>query len=234
MDEVAVGLLVSARSLREYRAMFALDDFPSSTSYLDCAAGAASFAAESAREAYAVTATDILFSHPLGEVRRRVLQGVEQTRENIVREPRLYQWRSSGGFFKDPAEHTKERTVSAQKFIQDYTRECERAEGSERYISASLETLPFGDDSFDVALCSHFLFLHSASLSETFQLNSIREMARVSRLEVRIYPIVGFDGDNSRVVKSIWRKLQDEGLSLELRDVEYKFFRNASQMLVIS
>ncbi len=36
-----------------------------------------------------------------------------------------------------------------------------------RYIAAELPTLPFGDDAFDVALCSHFLLYAVMDVAET-------------------------------------------------------------------
>ena len=47
-----------------------------------------------------------------------------------------------------------------------------RADG--RYVEAELPTLPFADRSFDLALCSHLLFLYSVQLGEEFHRDSPR------------------------------------------------------------
>jgi hypothetical protein len=47
-----------------------------------------------------------------------------------------------------------------QVFLNDY--EQGKAEG--RYVDAELPTLPFADKTFDIALCSHLLFVYSVQL----------------------------------------------------------------------
>lgn len=48
------------------------------------------------------------------------------------------------------------RMAAMEKFLQDYP--LGRQEG--RYLNASLPQLPFAGREFDLALCSHFLFLY--------------------------------------------------------------------------
>src|SRR5215469_1021562 len=67
-----------------------------------------------------------------------------------------------------------------------------KAEG--RYVDAQLPTLPFADQSFDHALCSHFLFLflYSAQLGEKFHRAAMLEMCRIAR-ESRVFPLLALE-----------------------------------------
>jgi len=51
-------------------------------------------------------------------------------------------------------------------------------------------------NSFDLALCSHFLFLYSDQLSKQFYVQAIREMCRGAS-EVRIFPSIALDNRTS-------------------------------------
>jgi ubiquinone/menaquinone biosynthesis C-methylase UbiE len=64
------------------------------------------------------------------------------------------------------------------------------------YWFAELPKLPYRDDSFDLVLSSHLLFVYDDRLDEAFHEASIIEMLRVSK-EVRIFPLV--DYKNSRM-----------------------------------
>ncbi|WP_210407368.1 class I SAM-dependent methyltransferase, partial [Hydrocoleum sp. CS-953] len=58
-----------------------------------------------------------------------------------------------------------------EKFLQYFPNGVEQ----KRYLTAELPKLPFEDNKFDLALCSHFLFLYSDQFSEEFHLESILE-----------------------------------------------------------
>lgn len=50
------------------------------------------------------------------------------------------------------------------------------------------QVVPWGR-SFDLAVCSHLLFLYSEHLSEDFHVESIKELCRVAG-EARIFPLL--------------------------------------------
>ncbi len=74
------------------------------------------------------------------------------------------------------------RLAAMENFLADY--EAGKAAG--RYIEGVLPSLPFADDSFDLALCSHLLFLYSEQLDADFHIAAVRELLRVAR-DVRIF-----------------------------------------------
>src|SRR5436309_11651524 len=91
-------------------------------------------------------------------------------------------------------EHLEEVRMGAmEKFLSDFSSD----EARQRYLVRSLPKLDFADGEFDLALCSHFLFLYSERLDEAFHVDSICELLRVAR-EVRIFPVTEMDGRPSR------------------------------------
>ena len=62
-------------------------------------------------------------------------------------------------------------------------------------MTASLPKLPFEDGQFDIAVCSHLLFLYSNQLSLDFHLASIEELLRVAA-EVQGFPYSELGAEN--------------------------------------
>ena len=84
-------------------------------------------------------------------------------------------------------------TGSMRRFLDDF----EVGLRAGRYIAGELPRLPFAEQSFQLALCSHFLFLYTNQLSEAFHVESVLELCRAAG-EVRIFPLVSLDGGPSR------------------------------------
>jgi hypothetical protein len=57
-----------------------------------------------------------------------------------------------------------------------------------RYINATLPNLPFENRTYDLVLSSNLLFYYHNMFDYHFHLNSILELLRVTRKEVRIFP----------------------------------------------
>ena len=64
------------------------------------------------------------------------------------------------------------RLRAMRTFLDDY--DAGKAAG--RYVEASLPSLPFADAAFDLALCSHLLFLYSRQFDEAFHVAALREL----------------------------------------------------------
>jgi hypothetical protein len=92
--------------------------------------------------------------------------------------------------------------------------------------------LPFRDDSFDLALCSHFLFLYSDELSDEDHIRGVRELCRVSR-EVRVFPLLDMKGNPSRHVRPAIEELEGHGLQVCVEPVGYEFQVGGNQMMRI-
>jgi ubiquinone/menaquinone biosynthesis C-methylase UbiE len=119
----------------------------------------------------------------------------------------------------------KIRMKSMQQFLSDFEQGFEEG----RYIAAELPNLPFKANTFDLALCSHFLFLYSDHLDLDFHIKAIDEMLRVAS-EVRIFPVVDLNANRSAHLNAIMENFPNS----ELIKVNYEFQKGGNQMLKIS
>jgi len=114
-----------------------------------------------------------------------------------------------------------------ETFLNDY----DNGKKSERYINASLPNLPFENHAFDLALCSHYLFLYSEHVDEDHHIASLLELCRVAS-EVRVYPLISLDGSKSKHFDAVISVLKKKNIDVSLQSVEYKFQKGANEMLV--
>ncbi len=92
--------------------------------------------------------------------------------------------------------------------------------------------LPFADDAFDLALCSHLLFLYTEQLGEDFHQTAIRELCRVAR-EVRIFPLLALGGRRSPHVDTVAAVARAAGDHAVIETVPYQFQQGGNQMMKI-
>jgi hypothetical protein len=111
-------------------------------------------------------------------------------------------------------------------FLEDY----EAGKTAGRYVEASLPSLAFGDGAFDLALCSHLLFLYSAQFDEGFHRASVRELCRVAS-DVRVFPLLALDGSRSPFVDACLADARGAGLHATIEKVDYEFQRGGNEML---
>ena len=213
------------RSLHEYRSMFALTDADLDTmNILGCADGPASFNAEATRRGDSITSCDPIYQFNVVEMRQRI----SETYDKIVDETRKnyddFVWTT----IKSVDELGRLRMAAMRMFLDDY--EMGKEEG--RYIEASLPTLPFVDAEFDLALCSHFLFLYTPQLGEDFHKAAIRELCRVAR-EVRVFPLLALGGKPSPYVDLVAAEARAAGHEVLIERVPYEFQRGGNKMMRI-
>lgn len=213
------------RSFDEYRRMFALTDADLERRIIACADGPASFNADLTATGGTVVSTDPLYRCSADQIRQRievtVPEMVEQTKKNLNE----FVWSDE---LPDVDTLARLRLATMERFLVDY--EMGRTAG--RYVAAELPAVPFAANSFDLALCSHFLFLYSEQLSDQFHLDSIRSMIQVAE-EVRIFPLLELGSKPSRHIESIATALTEVGNQVTIEDVEYEFQRGGNQMMRI-
>ena len=93
--------------------------------------------------------------------------------------------------------------------------------------------LPFADRAFDLALCSHFLFLYSQQHDEAFHVASMRELCRVAR-EVRVFPLLALGALTSPHVGAVREAMTKDGLVVTVERVPYEFQRGGNEMLRVT
>ncbi|MFD6860055.1 hypothetical protein ACFWCF_22320 [Rhodococcus sp. NPDC060090] len=217
-------MLISARSLDEYRSMFTLTDEDLTRKILDCPAGAAGFTSAANRLGGDVTACDIAyFDHEPEEL--AIVGEAETDRGNryIRAHAEQYDWT----FFADPDEHQLVRRNAVQEFAADIRRH------PHRYVAGRLPSLPFPDAGFDLVLSSHLLFSYSDRLDHAFHLDAIRELMRLARGELRIFPLVASgSGVRYPTLGTLLTDLRHHDITGEVVEVDYRFQTGAHHMLV--
>ena len=93
--------------------------------------------------------------------------------------------------------------------------------------------LPFSDNQFDIVLSGHFLFLYADRLDSSFHLKSLLELARISKKEVRIYPLIGLDGTPYAEMDRLLDSLREKGLRPQLKPTPFHFLKGSHQLLSI-
>jgi hypothetical protein len=212
------------RSFEEYTGMFALTSQDLKERFLGCADGPASFNAELTRQGGQVVSADPLYRFPREEIRKRIDQVFETVLDETRKNAHEFVWNSIPSV--DILGET--RLSAMNRFLEDY----DAGLGEGRYVESSLPDLPFGDQEFGLALCSHYLFLYSPHLSGEFHLRSIRELCRVAR-EVRIFPLLELGTVPSRHLEAVVDTLSEEGYQVLEETVPYEFQRGGNKMLRI-
>jgi hypothetical protein len=212
------------RSFDEYRRMFALSDDDLASRIVGCGDGPASFNAEATRRGFTVVSCDPIYRYDVEQIRSRIAATydviMEQTRQSVDE----FVWTS----IRSIQELGDVRMAAMNEFLADFPAGKREA----RYLDAELLGLPFGDASFDLALCSHFLFLYTEQLGEAFHLAAVRDMCRVAR-EVRIFPLLALGAVPSPIVERVAVELGGQGFNVSLETVPYEFQRGGNQMMRI-
>jgi hypothetical protein len=212
------------RSFDEYVRMFNLVDDDLNGRILGCADGPASFNAEMHQSGRSTISCDPIYRFTIQQLKTQIKRAsvkiMEQTRKNMSN----FMWSSIGSI----NELRDIRLTAMRKFLNDF----EEGKKQGRYIVAELPTLPFDDKAFDIALCSHFLFLYSDRLSLEFHCESIVQLCRVAN-DVRIFPLIDLDLRPSPYVQPIASGLEKDGFAVSIERVPYEFQRGGNKMLRI-
>ncbi len=113
-----------------------------------------------------------------------------------------------------------------KKFVSD----LESGQKTGRYVTGQLPELEFKDREFDIALCSHFLFLYSGLFSYEFHLAGILEMLRIAD-EVRIFPLLTLEVKKSDYVGRVMADLEQLGYTVAIKQVDYEIQKGGNEMM---
>ena len=145
-------------------------------------------------------------------------------RSQVKQTPHNFVW----NFFANPEHLGGYRVETMRSFLKDLN--MGKVQG--RYLPQSLPKLYFGDEQFDLAVCSHLLFLYSDQLSLDFHRESIQELVRVSR-EVRVFPLLALDCRKSPHISPIQSCFRDMGYAIDILHVPYEFQKGGNEMMRI-
>src|SRR4029079_13228312 len=97
-------------------------------------------------------------------------------------------------------------------------------------IEGALPVLPFADNSFDLALCSHLLFLYTEQLNADFHVTAVAELLRVAA-DVRFFPLLTLECELSPHLPVVIEWCHANGHRAEVRPVPYEFQVGGGVML---
>jgi len=212
------------RSLAEYQAMFKLTPADLSKHILGCSDGPASFNAELNQQGGEVTSIDPLYQFSHQQIQQRIQEVAPKIISEVTENQDDFIWEH----IRSPQTLRSMRLHAMQFFLDDY----EQGLRTGRYLNQELPKLAFNDNQFELALCSHFLFLYSDHLSLEFHQQALLELIRVAK-EVRIYPLVTLTNQVSPYLEQCIALLKDAGFSATLEQSQYEFQRGATHMLTI-
>lgn len=213
------------RSFDEYVKMFKLSCQDLQGKILAVADGPASFNATASKQESQVISIDPIYNFSGEEIKQRFDAVVDDIIAQVAATPDDWVW----SYHKSPEDLRKNRQQALEIFLADY--DLGKQQG--RYQIGELPSLNFSDQTFDLALCSHFLFLYSQQLSYQFHLQSIQEILRVSR-ELRIFPLLTLMLQRSTYLDRIITDLHSLGYRTAIIKSDYELQKGGNEMLVIS
>lgn len=218
------------RSLDEYIHMFSLTDADLQRSILSVADGPASFNAEGTAQGYRIQSCDPLYVFGADEIRDRFYTVLEDIITQITNTQDSWVWH----YHKSPATLETHRIEVTERFCADYAKgKKDTGKLGGRYRVGTLPNLNYADNSYDLGLSSHFLFLYSEQLDTAFHMAAIEEMLRVSK-EVRIFPLLSLDQVRSPHLNPVINRLKQTGYQCTIELVDYELQPGGNEMLKIT
>ncbi len=219
-------ILVTGRTFEEYMAFFGLDiGMLRGKRVLDCPGGASSFGAMARANGIEAASTDIIYRFNIEDI----CKNGEETIAKIY-EDTSWMEGCNFDFYHSIDGHRGYRERALREFCTDYD--------PEHYHCNTLPSLAYDDDSFDILLSSHLLFVYDDRFDYEFHKASVLEMLRVAR-EVCIFPLVDYKNSRENEAENfsphLYRLMNDlEGYECKVVKVGFEFQPGAGYMLRIS
>ncbi|MWV42068.1 SAM-dependent methyltransferase [Paenibacillus sp. HJL G12] len=211
------------RTFDEYMRMFDLKvkDI-AGQSILDCPGGACSFTSAANQLGCEAVAADIAYYHDQEKLYEKGLMDIVHAMDHVDTEKERYIWSE----FQSIEDLRTERNKALEACSIDMRLH------PDRYVPVTLPSLPFEHGRFDMTLSAHFLFTYADRLDAQFHIQTLRELLRVTRVELRIFPLVDQSGNIPGLVEELVEYARGDGWEAEIREVPYHFQKNADHMLI--
>lgn len=214
------------RRLIEYQGMFHLTMVEiKDKTIIDCGGGPSSFNDEATKLGGRVTSIDPIYAFSKGQIASRIQETFDPMMEQVKDNQDMFVWNHISNY---QALYDYRQTAMAL-FLDDY----DLGQSTGRYTYQCLPSVNCEDKTYDIALCSHLLFLYSDQLDETFHYDSILEMLRIAS-DVRIFPIIDLSGKQSIHLNPIMKQLSLDGYNVKIVKAEYEFLKGAKAYLSIT
>ena len=213
------------RNLQEYKSMFQLSNKDLKSSILGCGDGPSSFNFEVTKLNGNITSIDPIYQFTKDAIQQKIDETSSVISKQLKQNKNNFIWQHIESVDK----LIDIRLTAMSHFIQDY----DHGKKEKRYIYNELPNLVFKDNSFDLVLSSHFLFLYSEHFDLQFHIDSILEMCRVSKKEVKIFPLHDLKNQKSPYLEPILNIVQDKGFKTKIIQTNYEFQKGANEFLSI-
>lgn len=223
MDTVVKDLLLSGHSLIDYQHMFDLSEADLNKNIITCASGFDTFNLEMTAQGKSVISCARNYNLNEKDMRALVEKNIARMKNHFDEHQEQYLLDTSATW----TDIKNKLLQASERFLEDYS----KGQIEKRYRAEVLSNLHFPDSSFDLALCSHYLFAQSG-LSLEQHVSYIKEMCRVAK-ETRIFPLSNAYGEISDLLGPVMLQLQMEHYGVELKQVSYEFQRGSNAMLRI-
>ncbi|WP_277554943.1 methyltransferase domain-containing protein [Halobaculum limi] len=218
------GFAFIGRTFGEYEQMLGLADVDlDGTRVLDCPGGACGFTAGATARGADAYAVDPAYALGFGDLAARGRADAARAVDGLDGVEQLYRWE----FYDDPADLSTYRRAALARFL------AHRRAAPGRYVAGGLPDLPFADDAFDLVCSAHLLFLYADRLDHAFHAAALRELCRVARDEVRVFPLHDFGADRYDGLDDLRLGLERDGYDPHVESVPFEFQRGADACLRI-
>lgn len=192
LDLERVALI--GRTYNEYKRMFDVTkESLEGKKVLDVAAGVSNFCAIGNVFGLDITAVDPIYHLMADEIEVQAEQDLETVVSQLPVNSSHYNW----DFYRDIEGVRVSRIKAYQTFLKDYQKH------PKSYVPGEIGKLPFQDKTFDVTLVSHLMFLYDNLFSAEDHIAMFRELLRVTKDEIIIFPTKNLTGENCKWVDLI-------------------------------
>lgn len=218
-------VVLLGRTFEEYVRYFGLSDADlRGKKILDVASGVSSFTAEATERGYDVTAFDMIYQFAADDIRAKCEPDLDYV-TNEIGKVKAYKW----DFYKNPQGMRVYRERAYKRFLEDF----QQYRGT-RYVYGKLPKTPFPDATFDLVLVSYLLFVYDEHLDYAFHRDSVMELLRITRGELRLYPIVNFRAEPSAHLPPLLKDPAFASWKFEEIPTDFEFLTGSNRYLKVT
>lgn len=213
---------VWGRTLDEYSRMFGLDNELPFGKILSIADGPSTFNLEKRLLGINVVSVDPIYNMSVSEIIKSFKESYVYHEELFAEYPLIFNFKNG-----EEVKHLLAKRLNTfNLFIEDYDK------NRKYYQYGKLPDLHFEDNSFDLCLCSNFLFIFEHVFDIAFHIESIKEMLRVSK-EIRIFPLYDNLGGESKSFEYVKQYLTTNNYEWTIDENNYHIYKNGNRFLKI-
>jgi hypothetical protein len=220
------NVIAIGRTFDEYCSMFDLTFTGlKGAQILDAGGGVSSFTAEANELGLQVKSADRIYGLSPEKLYDKGMADLKEVRSKIGDISGHYNW----DFYRDENGLRSYREKAITKFIPDF-----KTYGNRRYINTSFPDTVFTDKEFDITLVSHFIFLYDEHLDYNFHMDTLKELIRITKEEIRIFPLWNLRWKKSDFVDSIMKEADLSKVKIELKKSNLEFVKGANEYMKIT